>query len=162
MPSPLARRFLIPSTRSQTTSPTFVYDPGRSRFRSYLKTCTFHAARLRASRDAKFRGIPLEQVDGEALEVEQVWNDVWEQELLRRAVEQVRGEIGSTKTFRAFEMYVMLGQSPLWKSPGPSTMSNGASSWPWLTGDWEIRTRPAPGTPRPSRGWTNGARRALQ
>ena len=90
------------------TSPTFVYDPTRGRFRSYLKTCTFHAVSRRLGRDMKFRGVPLEQVDPESLDVEQVWNDVWEQEQLRRAVEDVRAEMGTTKTFRAFEMYVIL------------------------------------------------------
>jgi hypothetical protein len=41
-----------------------------------------------------------------------VWNDVWEQEQLRRAVDELRREIGTTKTFRAFEMYVILDMSP--------------------------------------------------
>ena len=91
-----------------STSPTFVYDPARGRFRSYLKTCTFHAARLRAGRNARFRGMPLDQIDSDALEVDQVWNDVWEQELLRRVINEVRREMGATKTFRAFEMYVIL------------------------------------------------------
>ena len=52
--------------------------------------------------------MPLDQVDSESLELTQVWNDVWEQEQLRRAVEEVRREMGTTKTFRAFEMYVIL------------------------------------------------------
>jgi DNA-directed RNA polymerase specialized sigma24 family protein len=68
--------------------------------------------RRRLGRDARFRGSPLEQVDPQALEVEQVWNDVWEQEQLRRAVEELRHEIGTTKTFRAFEMYVILDLPP--------------------------------------------------
>lgn len=94
------------------TSPTFVYDPARGRFRSYLKTCTFHAVTRRLGREARFRGRPLEEVDAEALEVEQVWNDVWEQEQLRRAIEELRAEIGTTKTFRAFELYVILDLPP--------------------------------------------------
>jgi RNA polymerase sigma-70 factor (ECF subfamily) len=94
------------------TSPTFVYDPSRGRFRGYLKTCTFHAVQKRLGHNAKFRGLPLEQIDPQALEVEQVWNDVWEQEQLRRAVEELRNEIGATKTFRAFEMYVILDLPP--------------------------------------------------
>jgi RNA polymerase sigma factor (sigma-70 family) len=93
-------------------SPTFVYDPARGRFRGYLKTCTFHAVQRRLGRDVTFRGLPLDQLDPEALEVEQVWNDVWEQEQLRSAVEQLRQEIGVTKTFRAFELYVILDLSP--------------------------------------------------
>jgi RNA polymerase sigma factor (sigma-70 family) len=94
------------------TAPTFVYEPAKGRFRAYLKTCTWHAAQRRFGRDAKFRGQPLDLVDPEALEVDQVWNDVWEQEQLRRAVDQLRAEIGSTKTFRAFEMYVILDLPP--------------------------------------------------
>jgi len=94
------------------TSPTFVYDPAKGRFRGYVKTCTFHAVRRRLGQDARFRGVSLEQVDPEALEVDQVWNDLWEQEQLRRAIEELRREIGTTKTFRAFELYVILDQPP--------------------------------------------------
>jgi len=93
-------------------SPRFIYDPAKGRFRSYLKTCTFHAVHRRLGRDAKFHGVPLENVDTEALEVEQAWNDIWEQEQLRRAIEELRGEMGTTKTFRAFEMYVILDLPP--------------------------------------------------
>jgi RNA polymerase sigma factor (sigma-70 family) len=94
------------------TCPRFVYDPEKGRFRTYLKTCTFHAVQRRFGRELKFRGLPLEQVDPKALEVEQVWHDVWEQEQLRRAVQEVRQEMGTTKTFRAFEMYVILDLPP--------------------------------------------------
>ena len=104
-----------------STSPTFTYDPAKGRFRGYLKTCTCHVLRKRALAGA--RGTPngqapvrarapqhvsLNNVDPAALEVEQIWNDVWEQQLLRRAIEQLRAEIGHSKTFRAFELYVML------------------------------------------------------
>jgi RNA polymerase sigma factor (sigma-70 family) len=94
------------------TAPRFVYEPSKGRFRTYLKTCTCHAVRRRLGREARFRGVPLEQVEPDALEVDQVWNDVWEQEQLRRAVDELRREIGTTKTFRAFEMYVILDMSP--------------------------------------------------
>ena len=85
------------------TSPAFVYDPGKRRFRGYLKRCTLHAVQRRLGREAKFRGTALEQVDPELLEVEQAWNDVWEPAQLRRAVEDLRQELGTTKTVRAFE-----------------------------------------------------------
>lgn len=94
------------------TSPTFLYDPNKGRFRGYLKTCTCHAVRRRIARDIKFRGTSLKQIDADALEVDQVWNDVWEQEQLRRAVEQLRGEVGSTRTFQAFELYVIQDLPP--------------------------------------------------
>lgn len=93
-------------------APTFVYDPAKGRFRGYLKTCTFHAVQRRLGREAKFAGVPLDQVNGDALEVEQAWKDIWEQEQLRRAVEDLRRDIGTTKTFRAFEMYVILDLPP--------------------------------------------------
>ncbi len=89
-------------------SPTFVYDPSRGRFRGYLKTCTCHVLSQRAERRRGGAAVPLEKVDPEALEIEQIWSDIWEQQLLRCAIEQVREEIGPTKTFRAFELYVML------------------------------------------------------
>ena len=93
-------------------APTFIYDPARGRFRGYLKICALHALQRRVGREVKFRGLALEQVDPEALEVEEVWNDLWEQEQLRRAIEELRSEIGATKTFRAFEMYVILDLPP--------------------------------------------------
>jgi RNA polymerase sigma factor (sigma-70 family) len=94
------------------TAPTFVYDSARGRFRGYLKTCTFHAVQRRLGAGAKFHGLSLDQIDPQALEVEQAWNDVWEQEQLRRAIEELRQEHGATKSFRAFEMYVILDLPP--------------------------------------------------
>ena len=94
------------------TSPTFVYDASRGSFRGYLKTCAFRAARRRLGRKTRFHGLPLERVDSEAVEVEQAWDDVWEQELLRGAIEDLRREIGQTKAFRAFELYVILDLPP--------------------------------------------------
>ena len=93
-------------------SPRFVYDPAKGRFRGYLKMCTFHAVQRRLGREAKFRGVPLDEVDPAALEVEQVWSDLWEQGQLRHAIEELRKEMGTTKTFRAFEMYVILDLPP--------------------------------------------------
>ena len=93
-------------------SPAFVYDPSKGRFRGYLKTCTCHAVQRRFAGRARFRGVSLDQVNPDALDVNQVWNDIWEQEQLRRAVEQLRGEIGETRTFKAFEMYVILDLPP--------------------------------------------------
>ena len=91
-------------------SPTFVYDPAKGRFRGYLKVCTFRAVRKRLGQNARFKALPLGEIDPESFEVEQVWNDVWEQELLRRALEDVRQAYSGTSTFRAFELYVILGK----------------------------------------------------
>jgi RNA polymerase sigma factor (sigma-70 family) len=91
-------------------SPTFKYEASRGRFRGYLKTCTCHTLWKRAERrqGGAIATVALNQIDPESLEVEQAWQDIWEQQLVRRAIEQVRAEIGGTKTFRAFEQYVML------------------------------------------------------
>jgi RNA polymerase sigma factor (sigma-70 family) len=91
-------------------APTFVYDPNKGRFRGYLKVCTYRALRTHLGKHVQFQGVALDQLDPDALAVEQVWNDVWEQELLARAVEQLRGKLGQTKTFQAFEQYVALNQ----------------------------------------------------
>jgi RNA polymerase sigma factor (sigma-70 family) len=93
-------------------SPAFVYDPAKGRFRGYLKVCTFRALRQRLGQNARFKAIPLDNVDPESLDVEQVWNDVWEQEQLRRALEAAREAYNGSSTFRAFELYVILGKPP--------------------------------------------------
>ena len=91
-------------------SPTFIYDPSKGRFRGYLKVCTYRALRKRIGHEARLAGKPLDEVDAESVPVDQVWNDVWEQELLRRALEEIRETMGTTKTFMAFEKYVVLDQ----------------------------------------------------
>jgi RNA polymerase sigma-70 factor, ECF subfamily len=91
-------------------SPTFVYDSTKGRFRGYLKVCTYRALRRRLGANHKVQGKPLEQIDPEEMSIEQVWNDVWEQQRLRLALEEVRQSMGHTKTFQAFEMYVVFDQ----------------------------------------------------
>jgi RNA polymerase sigma factor (sigma-70 family) len=91
-------------------APTFMYDPGKGRFRSYLKVCTYRALQKRIGKNIKLQGKPLDDVDPEAVAVDQVWNDVWERQLLRRAMDEVRESMGQTKTFMAFEQYVVLDQ----------------------------------------------------
>ncbi|HET6246947.1 MAG TPA: sigma factor [Tepidisphaeraceae bacterium] len=91
-------------------SPTFVYDPAQGRFQSYLKVCTCHALHKRAGKDARVQGKPLDQMDPEEAAIEQVWNDVWEQQRLSRALEVLRESMGTTKTFMAFEKYVVLDE----------------------------------------------------
>jgi RNA polymerase sigma-70 factor (ECF subfamily) len=91
-------------------SPTFVYDPTRGRFRSYLKVCTYRALQKRVGREARYYGRPLDDIDPEEVAIDQVWNDIWEQQQLRRALDQIRETMGHTKTFMAFEMYVVQDQ----------------------------------------------------
>ena len=93
-----------------STSPAFVYDPAKGRFRGYLKVCTWRAVRTHVGKEVRFGGVPLDQIDPEAVAIEHVWRDVWAQELLARAVEELRGKMGETKTFQAFEQYVALNQ----------------------------------------------------
>ena len=88
-------------------SPTFVYDPARGRFRGYLKVCTYRALKRRMGRNARFSGVPLDDVDPESPIVEQAWNDVWDRELAHRALEEMRREIGLSRRFMAFEQHVM-------------------------------------------------------
>ncbi len=89
------------------TSPTFNYDPSKGRFRGYLKVCTYRTLKRRLGNQSKFQGKPLDQIDPEELAIDQVWNDVWEQEQLRVALNEVRDTMGNTKTFQAFELYVV-------------------------------------------------------
>lgn len=91
-------------------SPTFIYDPAKGRFRGYLKVCTYRAVHRRLGSQHKVQGKPLDQIDPEEMSIEQVWNDVWEQQLLRRALDAVRETMGQSKTFQAFEQYVVLDQ----------------------------------------------------
>lgn len=95
-----------------SASPKFVYDPSKGRFRGYLKTCTWRIMRDRSGQHLNFHGRCLSDVDPNDLGVDQVWNDVWETEKLERALDIVRERYLShserSKTFQAFEMYVLL------------------------------------------------------
>jgi RNA polymerase sigma factor (sigma-70 family) len=91
-------------------APTFEYDPAKGRFRGYLKVCTFRALRKRMGSALKLKAEPIEQVDPDSLDVEQAWNDVWEQEMLRHALDEAREQYRHANTFRAFEQYVVLGK----------------------------------------------------
>jgi RNA polymerase sigma-70 factor (ECF subfamily) len=93
------------------TSPTFIYDPSKGRFRRYLKICTYHTLQKRFGKSAKIHGKSLDEVDPDSIAIEQIWNDAWEQQLLSRAIELIRSESGHTRAFAAFEMVVILEQS---------------------------------------------------
>jgi DNA-directed RNA polymerase specialized sigma24 family protein len=56
----------------------------------------------------------LEDLDPEAPEITRLWTEQWDQEMLRRALQSVREDYqhpARQKTFRAFELYVILGQN---------------------------------------------------
>jgi RNA polymerase sigma-70 factor, ECF subfamily len=91
-------------------SPHFIYDPAKGRFRGYLKTCTFNALARRLGQNAKFAGLGLDGIDPTAPEIESTWERDWQQQLLNRALKDVREDYGENKTFRAFELLVMLAE----------------------------------------------------
>jgi RNA polymerase sigma factor (sigma-70 family) len=94
-------------------SPTFVYDPMRGRFRGYLKVCTFRAMQRRVGPRARWNEVPLDQVPQDHVQVEQAWNDIWEEQILQRAVDQTRqqcADADDADAFRAFELHVIKGQ----------------------------------------------------
>jgi len=84
--------------------PAFEYDPARGRFRGYLKTCTMHTIQRRASKEYRFKSVPIENVDPSDLEVDHLWNDIWEREQLKRAIDAVRDRYENNQTFQAFEL----------------------------------------------------------
>jgi len=97
-------------------SPEFVYDPGKGRFRGYLKTCVWHKmAEARRGRRRRCGPDGGDRIDPAALsevEVEAAWNDVWETEKLGRALAVVRQRysvnVERQRTFRAFELSALL------------------------------------------------------
>jgi RNA polymerase sigma-70 factor (ECF subfamily) len=92
-------------------SPTFVYDPSKGRFRSYLRVCTWRVLQQRLGKAARFNGAPLDQIDPQSVAIEQIWEDIWAQEMLRRALDEIRAEIGDSRTFNAFEQFVIFEES---------------------------------------------------
>jgi DNA-directed RNA polymerase specialized sigma24 family protein len=96
-------------------SPNFVYNPSRGRSRAYLKTCTWRTIQQRLFGRLQLAGGNIEDVADDEPNVEDKWNDLWESEKLRRAVEVVRGKYASrphsSKIFLAFEMYALLDRS---------------------------------------------------
>jgi DNA-directed RNA polymerase specialized sigma24 family protein len=91
-------------------SPNFIYDPAKGRFRGYLKVCTFRAVQRRQGKRLKFKALPLDEVEDQDIEVEQLWQDVWMAEHLNRAVAAVRQQYENNHTFRAFERFVIKGE----------------------------------------------------
>jgi RNA polymerase sigma-70 factor, ECF subfamily len=91
-----------------SVEPGFVYDPAKGRFRGWLKTCTVRAAIRRHGKNLRFQGVPLTEVPDAELAVDALWNDVWEDEMLRTALRRLRETTESSTTFRAFEEYVLM------------------------------------------------------
>src|SRR5215211_4904096 len=91
-------------------SPTFIYDPSKGRFRGYLKVCTYRALATHLGKQSRSSALALDQVDPEAVAINHAWDEIWEQEMFQRAMQQIRDEMGTTKSFRAFEQYVANSQ----------------------------------------------------
>ena len=121
--SGFARKFGLPAQDVQdlvqeiligffTTVPQFEYDPSKGSFRAYLKTCTIRACARYMKKATRFAGSSIQSLDPADEAVERAWSDVWETEKLRRALDTVRQNClkreDRAKTFRAFEMYVLL------------------------------------------------------
>jgi RNA polymerase sigma factor (sigma-70 family) len=94
-------------------SPRFVYDPSRGRFRAYLKTCAMHAlSRIRGAL-APAQEQPVEELQIIDDHDEQLWDRLWQQQVLRRAMDIVRDHYtrkGRLETFLAFEQNVVFGR----------------------------------------------------
>lgn len=92
--------------------PEFEYSPARGRFRGYLKTCVCNKLRKIRRGEAL---IPTSSSDGVEASVDAIWEDVWETQKLRRAVEVVRRRYSVNearrRTFCAFEMCTIMDRS---------------------------------------------------
>ena len=89
--------------------PKFEYDPARGRFRGYLKVMTLNVIRSRMGQRARINTVPLSQLRDDEEPLEEHWSTIWEQHVLKRAIEVVRrAHAGSPRTFQAFEQYVIL------------------------------------------------------
>ena len=87
-------------------APRFEYDPGRGRFRGYLKLVTRRVIAASVRRAAR-AGIPSEDLDGEQpSELDAEWDRLWSEKLLERAVAEARAQF-EARTMEAFELYGM-------------------------------------------------------
>jgi RNA polymerase sigma-70 factor (ECF subfamily) len=92
-------------------APTFKYDPSKGRFRRYLKICAYNAVCRRFGHNARIKSVPLASLPEDALEVEQIWSDVWESERLARALREIRRQHDSDRSWCAFELSVIQGKA---------------------------------------------------
>lgn len=93
-------------------SPRFVYDPARGRFRAYLRTCATNALHRIRKAQSTISAVPVDEVEEAAGDsADEVWDRLWRQQILRRAIELARDHYtrnGNPNTFLAFERNVLL------------------------------------------------------
>jgi RNA polymerase sigma-70 factor (ECF subfamily) len=92
-----------------SASPNFRYDRSKGRFRGYLKVVTLRIVRGVAGKRARLRCVPLETIADDAGELEEEWNAEWQRHTLTRALDEARNEYAGGHTFRAYELYTLLG-----------------------------------------------------
>jgi RNA polymerase sigma-70 factor, ECF subfamily len=97
--------------------PRFVYDPAKGRFRGYLKTVTWrtyqrlHGTGPKTSHAEPFDDHQLHDPATSDAAVDEAWEQQWREQLLRRGIQQVRDQYQNNATFRAFELFTLLGKS---------------------------------------------------
>lgn len=89
-------------------SDRFEYDPGKGRFRGYLKRVTLNAIRARHRRKRPTTGYD-ESIDPPVdSELDTAWDRQWTEQLLQRAMSEARMEV-EDRTWKAFELYGVRG-----------------------------------------------------
>ncbi len=107
----IAQEVLLALSKSMRN---FKYDPGRGKFRSYLKTVVMHEIHRRVGQ--KPAHVLLDDVEGLCAEApfdtaaDAVWELEWRQYHLRMAMRQVELEFNSAD-LNAFRAYALSGQS---------------------------------------------------
>jgi RNA polymerase sigma factor (sigma-70 family) len=89
----------------------FAYDPAKGRFRSWLKTTTVRIAIRLQGKAIRINSVPLEDIPHLLVAVEPLWNDVWEQQLMAVALEELEHVHGQTLAYKAFKQYALLERS---------------------------------------------------
>jgi RNA polymerase sigma factor (sigma-70 family) len=99
-------------------SPRFVYEPARGRFRSYLKACVVRTLQRRKLARDRARAVQVDDIEdvsvGRGSGDDELWEKLWQQQILLRAMERVREHYtrkGKLLTFQAFEQNVVKGMS---------------------------------------------------
>jgi RNA polymerase sigma-70 factor (ECF subfamily) len=87
---------------------SFEYDPGKGRFKAYLRTIVRNRVRNWAvvRRDRQADSAELEQLADDDASPDDVFDRLWMQEHLWHCLRNLRGEVDDT-TYRAFQHYVI-------------------------------------------------------